>query len=40
MRQGYLVASSYELDQHPVKHIHLAAQADLRGQAVGVHWQL
>lgn len=24
-RYAYLVASSYELDQHPIKHIHLAA---------------
>ena len=35
----YLVACSNELDQHPVQHLHLAAQGDLEGQALGVGLQ-
>lgn len=37
---SYLVSCSYELDQHPVKDFHLAAQADLWWQALRVCCQL
>ena len=35
----YLVTCSNELDQHPVQHLHLAAQGDLWGQALRVGLQ-